>query len=33
MTAEVTEADEARADDGPPRFYPFPLRTPVDGGD
>jgi len=33
MTAEVTEADESRADDRPPRFYPFPLRTPVDNGD
>lgn len=33
MTAEVTEADEARADDGPPRFYPFPLRTPGDNCD
>ena len=33
MTAEVTEADEARADGGPPRFYPFALRTPVETGD
>jgi len=33
MTAEVTEADEASADDGPLRFYPFPLHTPVDNSD
>jgi hypothetical protein len=33
MTAEVTEADEARADGGPPRFYPFALRSPVETGD
>jgi hypothetical protein len=33
MNAEVTEADDARNDEGPPRFYPFPLRAPVEGGD
>jgi hypothetical protein len=27
MEAEVTEADEARAEDECPRFYPFPLRA------
>jgi len=33
MDAEATEADEALADDGRPRFYPFPLRSADESDD
>jgi len=33
MDAEAAEADEAREDDGRPRFYPFALRPAGDSDD